>query len=73
MKRKRRSSGQGEELTELREEIKRVREENEKLKADIDQQSQHSLAMMSQIAELQDALRHGLAAHSLGAPTAQMI
>lgn len=73
MKRKRRSSGQGEELTELREEIKRVREENEKLKADIDQQSQHSLAMMAQIAELQDALRHGLGAHSLGAPTAQMI
>ncbi|KAF4459428.1 fungal specific transcription factor [Fusarium albosuccineum] len=74
MKRKRRSSGQAsEELTELREEIKRVREENEKLKAEMDQQSQHSLAMMAQIAELQDALRHGLGQHGLGAPTAQMI
>ncbi|KPM34948.1 hypothetical protein AK830_g11621 [Neonectria ditissima] len=74
VKRKRRSSGQGpEELTELREEIKRVREENEKLKAEMDQQSQHSLAMMAQIAELQDALRHGLSQHGLGAPTAQMI
>ncbi|CAM1500544.1 Fc.00g097060.m01.CDS01 [Cosmosporella sp. VM-42] len=74
MKRKRRSSGAGvDELTELREEIKRVREENEKLKADMDTQSQHSLAMMAQIAELQDALRHGLAQHGLGAPTAQMI
>lgn len=74
MKRKRRSSGQGaEELLELREEIKRVREENEKLKVDIEQQSQHSLAMMAQIADLQDALRHGLGTHTLGAPTAQMI
>lgn len=74
MKRKRQASGQAnEELTELREEIKRVREENEKLKADMDQQSQHSLAMMAQIAELQDALRHGLGQHALGAPTAQMI
>ncbi|KAH7011413.1 hypothetical protein EDB80DRAFT_388633 [Ilyonectria destructans] len=74
MKRKRRSSGQStEELTELREEIKRVREENEKLKTEMDQQSQHSLAMMAQIAELQDALRHGLGQHGLGAPTAQMI
>lgn len=74
MKRKRRSSGTAaDELTELREEIKRVREENEKLKADMDTQSQHSLAMMAQIAELQDALRHGLAQHGLGAPTAQMI
>lgn len=71
-KRKRQLSGT-EELTELREEIKRVREENEKLKADMDQQSQHSLAMMAQIAELQDALRHGLGQHALGAPTAQMI
>lgn len=74
MKRKRRSSGQGsDEMSELREEIKRVREENEKLKADMDQQSQHSLAMMAQIAELQDALRHGLSSHNLNAPTAQMI
>jgi predicted RNase H-like nuclease (RuvC/YqgF family) len=57
---------------ELREEVKRVREENEKLKAEMTQQSQHSLSMMAQIAELQDALRDGLQ-HSLGAPTAQMI
>lgn len=74
MKRKRRSSGAtGDELVELRDEIKRVREENEKLKAEMETQSQHSLAMMTQIAELQDALRHGLAQHALGAPTAQMI
>lgn len=75
MKRKRRSSGQtnNEELTELREEIKRVREENEKLKTEMDQQSQHSLAMMAQIAELQDHLRTGLGQGGLGAPTAQMI
>lgn len=72
MKRKRRPSSDG-ELTELRDEIKRVREENEKLKTEMEQQSQHSLAMMAQIAELQDALRHGLGQHSLGAPTAQMI
>jgi hypothetical protein len=75
MKRKRRSStvqASG-ELTELRDEIKRVREENEKLRAEMQQQSQHSLAMMAQIAELQDALRHGISPHPLGAPTAQMI
>ena len=75
MKRKRRSStaqASG-ELTELRDEIKRVREENEKLRAEMQQQSQHSLAMMAQIAELQDALRHGINPHPLGAPTAQMI
>ncbi|RFU77216.1 hypothetical protein TARUN_4997 [Trichoderma arundinaceum] len=73
-KRKRRMSSQGvDELSDLRDEIKRVREENEKLKSEMDQQSQHSLAMMAQIAELQDALRHSLNPHSLGAPTAQMI
>lgn len=74
MKRKRRSSGHGfDELSELRDETKRLRDENEKLKTDLDQQSQHALAMMAQIAELQDALRHGLSQHALGAPTAQMI
>ncbi|OAR00488.1 hypothetical protein LLEC1_00813 [Akanthomyces lecanii] len=47
---------------------------NEHLRrADMEQQGQHSLAMMAQIAELQDALRHGLGSHGLGAPTAQMI
>ena len=79
MKRKRRSSADAiadrnsEELTELRDEVKRVREENEKLKSEMEQQSQHSLSMMAQIAELQDALRQGLAQHGLGVPTAQMI
>lgn len=74
VKRKRLSSGHGiDEVAELRDEIKRVRMENEKLKSEMEQQSQHSLAMMAQIAELQDALRHGLGVHSLGAPTAQMI
>ena len=61
------------ELTDLRGEIKRVREENDKLKSEMEQQSQHSLAMMAQIAELQDALRHGMTAQAIGAPTAQMI
>lgn len=73
MKRKRHSSEQAtEELTELREEVKRLKEENEKLRAEMNQNSQHSLSMMAQIAELQDALRDGLG-HPLGAPTAQMI
>ena len=77
MKRKRRSSGgahsNSDEIMDLRDEIKRLREENDKLKTEMDQQGQHSLAMMAQIAELQDALRHGLGQSSLGAPTAQMI
>lgn len=73
-KRKRQSSGSGpDEATELRDEIKRVRMENARLKSEMEQQSQHALAMMAQIAELQDALRHGLGQHGLGAPTAQMI
>lgn len=75
MKRKRRPSDAqaAEEINELKEEVKRLREENEKLKEDMQQQSQHSLAMMAQIAELQDHLRDGLGHHGLGAPTAQMI
>ncbi|UKZ65817.1 uncharacterized protein TrAtP1_007007 [Trichoderma atroviride] len=73
-KRKRRLSSQGgDELSDLREEIKRVREENERLKSEVDQQQEHSLSMMAQIAELQDALNHSLNPHGLGAPTAQMI
>lgn len=72
MKRKRRSSG-SEEVMGLREEIKRVREENEKLKIEMEAQNQHSLSMMQQIAELEDALRHGMHTGPLGAPTAQMI
>ncbi|KAG5912911.1 hypothetical protein E4U42_001726, partial [Claviceps africana] len=71
-RKRRRSSGQSDEIAELREEIKRAREANEKLKAELEQQSQHSLAMMAQIAELQDALRE-LGQNSLGAPTAQMM
>ncbi|ODA80751.1 hypothetical protein RJ55_03710 [Drechmeria coniospora] len=74
-KRKRQASDQtaDDELDELRSEVKRMRDENERLKSEIEQQSQHSLAMMAQIAELQDALRQGLGQHALGAPTAQMI
>lgn len=73
-KRKRRSSGSdADEMTVLRDEIKRVREENDKLKSEMEQQTQHSISMMSQIAELQDALRHGLAHTSLGGGTAQLI
>ncbi|KAG5973098.1 hypothetical protein E4U56_005298 [Claviceps arundinis] len=72
-KRKRRWSGQSDEIAELRGEIKRAREANEKLRTELEQQSQHSLAMMAQIAELQDALRDGLGQNSLGAPTAQMM
>jgi predicted RNase H-like nuclease (RuvC/YqgF family) len=59
-----------EENEKLREENEKLREENEKLRAEMQQQSQHSLAM---IAELQDALRHGINPHPLGAPPAQMI
>ncbi|TQS31462.1 hypothetical protein Golomagni_08257, partial [Golovinomyces magnicellulatus] len=74
VKRKRRLSDQGgDELSELREEIKRVRDENMKLKSEMEQQGQHSLAMMAQIAELQDALRNGLGQQTLGAPTPQMM
>lgn len=84
MKRKRQASDDGsnhsEEITTLRDENmklrhenKRNREEIDKLKKDVEQNSQHTLAMMAQIAELQDALRHGLVPNTLGAPTAQMI
>lgn len=78
-KRKRLSTGEGQvqythqqdEVTLLRDEIKLVRDENQRLKSEMDQQNAHSMAMMAQIAELQEALRHGIG-HSI-APTAQMI
>ncbi|RDA94245.1 hypothetical protein CP533_0546 [Ophiocordyceps camponoti-saundersi (nom. inval.)] len=60
------------EVNCLRDDNNCLRDEMEKVKAEIEQQTQHSLAMMTQIAELQDALRHGLVQHGLGAPTAQM-
>lgn len=73
-KRKRRPSDAGhDDKSELRDENKRLREENAKLKSEMAQQSEDSLSMMAQIAELQEALRHSLAQQGLGAPTAQMI
>lgn len=73
-KRKRRQSDVGsDEACDLRDEVKRLREENAKLKAEVGQQSEHSLAMMAQIAELQETLRQSLAQQGLAAPTAQMI
>ncbi|KFH45031.1 hypothetical protein ACRE_041410 [Hapsidospora chrysogenum ATCC 11550] len=77
IKRKRRSSGGShsntDEVTELRDEVKRLREENKSLRAEVAQDRQDSLSMMAQIAQLQEALRHGLGQPSLGAPTAQMM
>ncbi|KFA63860.1 hypothetical protein S40285_04464 [Stachybotrys chlorohalonatus IBT 40285] len=76
VKRKRRLSDEpaaNDELAELREEIRRVRAENDRLKQDMRDQELRSIEMMSQIDELQSALRQGFGAHSLGAPTAQMI
>ncbi|OHE97192.1 C2H2 transcription factor [Colletotrichum orchidophilum] len=72
-KRKRSRKGSDAGLDELREEIKRVRMENEELRQQLDRQGQHSFAMMSQIAELQDALRTNLDPTGLGAPTATML
>ncbi|KAF9880803.1 fungal specific transcription factor [Colletotrichum karsti] len=70
-KRSRKSSDAG--LEELREEVKRVRHENEELRQQLERQSQHSFAMMAQIAELQDTLRANLESTALGAPTATML
>ncbi|OLN86468.1 Transcriptional factor SWI5 [Colletotrichum chlorophyti] len=76
-KRKRSRKGSDAGFEELREEIKRVRQENEDLRQQLERQGQHSFAMMSQIAELQDALRTNLGANldgtGLGAPTAPML
>ncbi|KAF4429109.1 Cell wall transcription factor ACE2 [Colletotrichum fructicola] len=70
-KRSRKSSDAG--FEELREEIKRVRMENEDLRQQLERHNQHSFAMMSQIAELQEALRTNLDAAGLTAPTATML
>ena len=59
------------EVAQLRDELRAMKDENQKLKSEMDQQNAHAMAMMTQIAELQEALRHGIS-HSL-APTAQMI
>jgi hypothetical protein len=74
VKRKRRSSTDQapSELAELRDKVRRMEEENEKLREALTQQQQASLGMMAQISELQDALRPSLD-HAVGAPTAQMI
>lgn len=61
------------ETTDLHDEITRLREENEKLKAEMERQTEHSLTMMAQITQLQDALRSSLSQQGLGAPTAPMI
>ncbi|KOS23148.1 Zinc finger protein 76 [Escovopsis weberi] len=66
-KRKRRSTSEFDEIADLREELKRAREENEKLKMEMEQQSQQSLAMMAQLSQMQEAIRHGIA------PTAHML
>lgn len=56
-KRKRSRKDSSSDVGDLLEEVKRVRLENEELREQLDRQSQHSLAMMAQIAELQEALR----------------
>ncbi|KAL2757949.1 hypothetical protein ACRALDRAFT_1068413 [Sodiomyces alcalophilus JCM 7366] len=66
---------------EMRDELKRVRQENAELRDQIDRHSQHTLAMMAQIAELQEALRGGsldastmhVDAFGIKAPTASMM
>ena len=64
-----------EQIAELREEVKRVREENEalrqSLRQSLDRHEQHNLAMMTQIAELQD-FRHNMN-NGMNAPTAPML
>ncbi|KAF6818392.1 fungal specific transcription factor [Colletotrichum musicola] len=70
-KRSRKSSDAGYE--ELREEVKRVRMENEELRQQLERQNQHTFAMMAQIAELQETLGRNLEGAGLGAPTASML
>lgn len=57
-----------EQIAELRAEIKRSRKENQELRAQLDRQEQHHLAIMAQIAELQD-FRH----NSMNAQAATML
>ncbi len=62
------------DMVEFREEVKRLRQENEELRQQMDRQTQHTLAMVAQIAELQEALRlNSLAGQSINAPTAPMM
>ncbi|TEA14993.1 Cell wall transcription factor ACE2 [Colletotrichum sidae] len=70
-KRSRKSSDAG--LEELREEIKRVRRENQELREQLDRQGHNTFAMMAQITELQDALRGGIDPSGLSAPAAPMM
>lgn len=60
------------ENEKLRNGYQKIELENKSLKIENEQQSQHSLSMMQQIAELQEAVRHGMSG-PLAAPTAQMI
>jgi hypothetical protein len=72
-KRKRSRKPSTDQISDLRDEIKRVRMENDELRQQVERHSQHTLAMMSQIAQLQDALREGLGNATLNAPTAPML
>lgn len=76
-KRKRSRRDDAEGLSELQEEIKRMRKENLDLREQVEQQSRSTLEMVAQIAELQEALRMNTlataTAAAAAAPTAPMI
>lgn len=65
---KRKRGSDGDELLDLREEIKRVRRENEELRKQVDNQNRQTAVMMQQIQQLRqehDALRIGPTANLL--------
>jgi hypothetical protein len=56
------------EDSDLREEIKRVRQENEELRRQVQAQNQQTVVMMQKISQLQQALEHRMASPMASAP-----
>jgi hypothetical protein len=71
-KRKRNNKDPMEQIAELREEMKRVKQENVALRDQLDRQEQQSLGMMAQMTAMQEGLRASLVSQGMSAPAAPM-
>ncbi|KAM7196502.1 hypothetical protein V8F20_006976 [Naviculisporaceae sp. PSN 640] len=69
---RKRDSDESSGIAELREELKRVRQENEELRRQVNAQNQQTVLMMQRITELTGGEIARMAAAAVAAPTAQM-
>lgn len=72
LKRKRRHDSLGGETSELREEIKRLRQENEELREQVQKNTQQTTVLVQKLQALTEAMTPRPAGNNIVAPTAQM-